>query len=74
MKTFKVRSVKRGQMPRSPRSPIPELTICETEYGMAYGWKCDKHGILSYGNTKLDAVVDWHKSYEAEYFPETVIP
>ena len=61
------------RMPRSPRSPIPELTTCETEYRMAYGWKCDKHGILSYGNTKLDAVADWHKAYDAEYFPETVI-
>lgn len=61
-----------AQMPRSPRSPIPEFTTCETEYGMAYGWKCDKHGILSYGNTKLDAVVDWYKAYEAEYFPDSV--
>lgn len=61
------------RMPRSPRSPVPELTTCETDYGVAYGWKCDKHGILSYGNTKLDAVADWHKAYDAEYFPETVI-
>ncbi len=61
-----------AQMPRSPRSPAPELTVCETEYGMAYGWKCDKHGVLSYGNSKLDAVVDWHKAYEAEYFPDAV--
>lgn len=47
--------------------PVPEIVTCNTEYGAAYAWKCEGYGLIVYGNTKLDAQVDFQEVYEFEY-------
>ena len=47
--------------------PVPEIVFCDTPYGTAYVWKCDKYGLCVYGNTRLDAQVEFMEAYELEY-------
>ena len=54
---------------KNPRSPIPELVTAEVSDRLTvYGWKCDKAGILAYADSKADAIAQWHKAYQSEYF------
>lgn len=47
--------------------PVPEIVFCDTPYGTAYSWMCDGYGLRVYGNTKLDAQVEFQKAFEFEY-------
>ncbi len=47
--------------------PIPQMVFADTDYGMAYAWKCEGYGISSMGNTRLDAQVQFQKDFEEEY-------
>lgn len=58
-------------MPKNPRLPFAELVIRDLSHmglGMVYGWKCDKHGIMVYGNTAVEAKLQWREAYQREYF------
>ena len=55
-------------MPKNPRLPVPELVVSE-RYS-CYGWKCEKHGIQIYSDSKAAAPQEWLAAYKAEYFPE----
>jgi hypothetical protein len=49
------------------KTPEPELISCITEYGGAYCWRIQAHGIYAIGNTKLDCCVEFLTAYESEY-------
>ena len=55
------------KMPKNPRPPIPEFVTAEFERYTAYGWKCLKHGIIAFGNTKDEAITLWVEAYRDEY-------
>jgi hypothetical protein len=49
------------------RLPTPELVTCETDYGAAYGWKIEAAGLIAYGNTRLDCLLNFDHTHLAEY-------
>ena len=55
------------KMPASPRPPVPEFVTADFERFTAYGWKCLKHGIQAFGDTKDEAISLWFEAYRSEY-------
>jgi len=46
--------------------PTPEFVTAKTSWGMAYGWRCEAHGVLAFGDTKVEALANWKEAYTAE--------
>jgi hypothetical protein len=49
------------------RLPTPELVTCLTDYGAAYGWKIAAAGLIAYGNTRLDCLLNFDRIHLDEY-------
>jgi hypothetical protein len=47
--------------------PKPEFVTANLAWICAYGWKCDAHGIMVFGDTEVEALTKWQKSYQDEY-------
>lgn len=54
--------------PKNPRLPEPEFVTATMPWAVVYGWKCDKHGIMVFGDTAKEAQATWLASYNREYF------
>ena len=55
------------QVMGAPVPPAPKFVSAPTEYGAAYGFKCEGKGILVYGNTESEARDAWRAAYISEY-------
>jgi hypothetical protein len=55
------------QFPKNPRPPVPEFVTADFERFTAYGWKCLKYGVQSWGDTKAEAITLWFEAYRSEY-------
>ena len=55
--------------PKNPRPPVPEFVTADfpEKHFMTYGWKCLKHGIIAFGDTKAEAIDRWFQAYRDEY-------
>ena len=47
--------------------PDPEFVTAETDYGMAYAWKCEGYGLWVLGDTQAEARVNFKAAFLAEY-------
>jgi hypothetical protein len=48
-------------------APTATFRTVSTSTGTHYGWKCDAHNILAYGNTASQAEAEWLVAYREEY-------
>ncbi len=52
--------------PMSTKLPTPEFVFTRTHWGMAYGWKCEAHGVMVFGDTAKECISSWKEAYTAE--------
>lgn len=46
--------------------PEPDFVTTERGSDVLYAWRCDAMGIIAYGNTKIQAKINWLEAYRDE--------
>jgi hypothetical protein len=55
-----------ANMSQRNQLPTPEFVTATTWYGIAYGWKCEGHGITAMGDSKKEALANWKNAFQRE--------